>query len=302
MAGVSRLRHCALVTAALFAVLPGCGGPPGSSRAISGTSTAATATPIHLPDFAWRLVWSDDFDGTTLDPSKWGVQHESTYGDGNLELACLMNRPDNVRLADGALIITARREAPPLACGTADSRFPEGRSYSSGMISTLGLASWTTGRIEARAKLPITAGTSKGLWPAVWMRPVDRGPGEIDILEAIGSDDAGQPVNRITQTLWTTEKEKAATEVTVPGAPLAEDFHVYGVVWTPTSLTFTVDGEPTFQRTSESLRGLATTFAKPFFLRINLAVGGRWPGDPTADTVFPASMVVDWVRVYQSGA
>ncbi|HEU5271045.1 MAG TPA: glycoside hydrolase family 16 protein, partial [Jatrophihabitans sp.] len=151
----------------------------------------------------WQLAWSDEFSGTRLDTAKWQVENHSTFGDGNHELACLMNRPANVRVAGGQLSLTAARESTPLVCGDSDERFPNGRDYSSAMISTKGKASWHEGRFEIRAKLPLTPGSSQGLWPAFWMRP-DTGPGdgELDIMEAIGTANPSDPEARtVHQTL-----------------------------------------------------------------------------------------------------
>jgi len=249
----------------------------------------------------WRQVWADEFDGPVVDPTKWQVENESTFGDGNHELACLMDRPQNVSVSGGALHLTARREPQPLSCGPSDARFPRGRGYTSGMLSTRDRASWTSGRFEIRARLPTTPGRSKGLWPALWMRPVDGGNGEIDIMEAIGSD-APQAATSVHQTLWssgTGPPQKESTTASLPSGTTDSDFHLYGLDWEPHSLTFTVDGRVTFRRTDSQAPWIASTFRRPFFLRLNVAVGGRWPGAPTSSTALPAGMDVDYVRVFQ---
>jgi beta-glucanase (GH16 family) len=270
---------------------------PSSSPAPPAEPAPTAAPPVPAPA-GWTLAWSDEFDGP-VDAARWTVDHLSTYGDGNNELACLMNRPENVFTSAGVLTIRARREASPVACGSADSRFPNGRAYSSAMMRTK--ASWTYGRFEMRAKLPTAAETSKGLWPAFWMRPTAGGSGELDILEAIGSGAGGNTAKRIHQTIWydysgTYPKETytAATAFDPSGG-----FHTYAVEWDPGQIRWSIDGVTTWTRTTSSTSWLEPAFSKPFFIRLNMAVGGSWPGSPDADTAFPADYQVDYVRVYE---
>ena len=259
----------------------------------TGPTDPATddATPA-----GWTLGWHDEFDGTGLDATRWGVQNLSTFGDGNSELACLM--ADNVRVADGALTISARRAAAPVTCGSRDTRFPYGREYTSGMVQTK--TSWQYGRFEVRARIPTQAGTSKGLWPGFWMRPAGGGTGELDILEAIGSGASGTESRKIHQTIHydyvgTHPKQPfTATTAFVP----AEGFHTYAAEWEPGAIRWYVDGALTYTRTTATTPWLDEAFSKPFFIRLNLAVGGSWPGSPDAATAFPGDFTVDWVRVY----
>lgn len=251
----------------------------------------------------WQLAWSDDFNGSTLDRSKWTAEDHSTFGEGNKELACLMSRSANVQVADGMLTLRAIRESTPVLCGDADSRFPNGRSYTSAMLSTEGKAAWHQGRFEVRAKLPLGAGTSKGLWPAFWMRPANgSGDGELDIMEAIGtSDPADAEAGTVHQTLWYDGKgtyPKQSTLAPVAGGP-ASGFHTYAAEWRPGVMRWYVDGKLTFERTSEAAPWIDEAFAGEFFIRLNLAVGGTFPGSPNSSTALPADMVVDWVKVYQ---
>ncbi|MFL6164070.1 MAG: family 16 glycosylhydrolase [Jatrophihabitantaceae bacterium] len=260
----------------------------------------AAAWYHHRP--GWRLSWSDDFSGATLDPAKWQVEDRSTFGNGNAELACLLNRPRNVRLADGLLSLTAVRERTPVVCGDNDTRFPNGRDYTSAMVSTKGKQSWHEGRFEIRAKLPLTPGSSKGLWPAFWMRPAaGTGDGEIDVLEAVGTGNPNDPeANTVHQTLWYDEngthpKQSQVTQVSDP----AGSFHTYGVRWRDGKIDWYIDGKVVFSRDESSTPWLTSALAGRFFLRLNLAVGGTFPGTPTGSTRLPAAMVVDWVKVYQ---
>lgn len=251
---------------------------------------------------AWRMTWSDEFEGPSLDPARWEAEDLSPFGDGNLELACLMARPENLKLAGGELALTARREDPALPCGRNDRRFPAGRDYSSAMVSTQGLASWRYARIEIRAALPTVPGTSEGLWPALWLRPDDLGPGEIDIMEALGTGTVRTEAGQIHQTLhydYSGTHPKVTSAPVLPSGFDATAFHVYAVQMRPGLIEWLVDGEVTMTVDADKAPWLPEVLASPYFLRMNLAVGGRWPGSPTAATELPAAMRVDWVRVYQ---
>ena len=248
------------------------------------------------------LVWNDEFDGTTLDPARWDVEDSSTFGEGNLELACLMDRRDNVSVDAGELSLIARRESPPLTCGAKDDRFPGGRDYSSGFVSTEGRASWRFARVEVRAALPTQPGTSKGLWPALWMRPEDRGRGEIDVLEALGTGSDLTEAGLVHQTLHYDYLGTHPKVGSVPQLPADFDptqFHVYAIETEPGRMQWLIDGNVTMTLDRETTPWIDEVLGSPYFLRMNLAVGGRWPGRPDSATSLPAALRVDWVRVYQ---
>ncbi|HEX8081029.1 MAG TPA: glycoside hydrolase family 16 protein [Jatrophihabitans sp.] len=275
----------------------------GLAALVLATTVTAASMFRQEPKPDWQLVWSDDFNGSTLDRSKWDAEDESTFGEGNLELACLMSRSKNVEVAGGMLTLRAARENPPVICGDKDSRFPGGRSYTSAMLSTKGKAAWHQGRFEVRAKLPLAAGKSKGLWPAFWMRPANgSGDGELDIMEAIGTGDSQDPeAGSVHHTLWYDGKgtfTKQSYSAPVKGGP-AGGFHTYAAEWQSGVMRWYIDGQLTFERNRSSAPWIDEAFAGEFFLRLNLAVGGRWPGSPNSDTELPADMVVDWVKVYQ---
>ena len=278
---------------------PATSAPATSATASAPTTATASASPSRpAAPAGWRLVWSDEFDGA-LDPADWAVDHLSTFGDGNKELACLMNRPANVVTTGGTLSLRARHETTPLACGSNDSRFPGGRSYSSALVRTK--QTWTYGRFEIRAKLPVAPGTSKGLWPGFWLRPAAGGTGELDILEAIGSTGAGNTSDEIHQTIWydyvgTHPKE---TYTAVTGFDASAGWHTYAAEWEPGVIRWYVDGKLTFTRSTSTTTWLTSAFSKPFFVRLNLSVGGSWPGSPDAATAFPADYSIDYLRVYQ---
>ncbi|WP_285596418.1 glycoside hydrolase family 16 protein [Kineosporia sp. NBRC 101731] len=252
----------------------------------------------------WGLVWADEFEGGAVDPANWVVEHESTYGDGGGQVSCLMDRPENVSVADGRLRLTALRENEPLECGKGrDERFPRGRDYSSAHLSTKGLHEWTYARFEIRAELPVQKGVSKGMWPAFWARPTEGGTGEIDVLEAIGSGPGESQFDKAHQTIWYdyvgTHKKQGQEHSFPAGQEPGEGMHTYTVDWSPDRIVWYIDDLPVYERTEDTTGWLASTFDKPFYLRVNLAVGGSWPGDPTAETRFPATYDIDYVRVYQ---
>ncbi len=288
-------------TSADAATAPTAPAPATSTSAAAAASHSVGSSSRSVPA-GWRQVWADEFDGSGLDSSRWKVENLSTYGDGNNELACLMNRPENLQVAGGALHLIARREATPMRCGSSDTRFPGGRHYTSAHVTTKGKAEWTYGRFEVRATLPTQAGSTKGLWPAFWLRPTAGGTGELDVLEAIGGDGGGTEHTKVHQTIWYdyagTYRHEPAT-VTVPNGPPSAGYHVYAAEWEPGAIRWYIDGQLTYSRTSATTPWLDSAFDKPFYLRLNLAVGGNWPGSPSPSTAFPASYDIDYVRVYQ---
>jgi beta-glucanase (GH16 family) len=230
---------------------------------------------------SWNLVWSDEFNGSSLDPANWAYDiGNGTAGWGNSELQYYTNRMENVQVKNGELIITARKEKD------------NGFDYTSGRIKTKDKQSWTYGRIEARIKLP----SGIGLWPAFWMMGADIDGvgwpkcGEIDIMEHINM------VPYVNGTMhWDNNGHQQYGLTT--DADLSK-YHVYAVEWDPGSIRWFIDGKKYCEGDiREGING-TEEFHEPFFLLLNLAVGGRWPGSPGAGTVFPASMRVDYVRVY----
>lgn len=247
---------------------------------------AAQETPT--PEWereGWTLVWQDEFDGPEIDRTKWTFDIGG-HGWGNNELQTYTERPENARIEAGILVIEARKE-----------QFVR-RDYTSARLKTQGLHAWTYGRIEARMKLPY--GT--GIWPAFWMLGADiaQNPwpasGEIDIMEYIGRD-----ANKVYGTVHGPGYSGAGGVghyITMPAGTLNEDFHVYAVEWEPEEIRWYVDDTQYFKVTPQSLPG-RWVYDHPFFILINLAVGGNWPGPPDDSTVFPQFLLVDYVRVYQ---
>lgn len=240
-----------------------------------------------------ELVWQDEFDGKSLDFSKWECE-VNAFGGGNNELQMYTDRTENVRVENGVLLIEARREQTNIA-GTV-------RDYSSGRVRTKNRGDWLYGRIDVRAKLP----PGQGIWPAIWMMPSkDRygswaKSGEIDIMEF-----KGQEPHRIHGTLhfgdvW--PNNRFATKVfDKPEVDFSKDFHTYSIDWREGKITWLIDNEIQNVMTKWDTVGgrYPAPFDQPFHLILNVAVGGGFVGPPNDSTPFPAAMEIDFVRVYK---
>lgn len=242
----------------------------------------------------WHKVWEDEFDGTSINQSNWNfVQGGGGYG--NQELQYYTNNTDNARVEDGKLIIQALKENY------------SGHSYTSAKLESSGKASWTYGKFEVRAKLPI----GQGLWPAIWMMPEDMNvygtwpaSGEIDIMEALGHEPGV-----VHGTLhYGVEHASTGYSYTLPGGQsFADDFHTFTTEWEPGELRFYVDGILfavqndwfAIDNNNPDVFTYPAPFDRDFYMQLNVAVGGTWPGKPDASTVFPQQMQVDYVKVYQ---
>jgi beta-glucanase (GH16 family) len=239
----------------------------------------------------WKMVWNDEFDGSKLDPTKW-VYVTGANGFGNQELEYYTDRPQNLHLEGGMLVIQATQET---------YRGPDGgsRGFTSARIQTKGKFAQAYGRFEARIKIP----HGQGLWPAFWMMgdgaagwPAN---GEIDIMENIGREPS---------TVHGTIHGPGYSGVHGIGGPFSlpagqrfcDDFHVYAVEWEPEAIRWYVDGAQYHSVMPSSLpAGAKWVYNHPFYLLLNLAVGGVWPGNPDATSEFPQTMQVDYVRVYR---
>jgi beta-glucanase (GH16 family) len=244
----------------------------------------------------WTLVWSDEFsapDGSLPDPKKW-TYDIGGKGWGNEELEYYTKRKENARIENGNLVITALKETYTGSDGLT-------REYTSARLKTPGLFAQTYGRFEARIKIP----EGQGMWPAFWMLGEDIASagwpkcGEIDIMENIGKEPCtvhgslhGPSTVRPTSDLTSIFSLPA-------GQNFAGDFHLYAIEWEPDIVRFYVDSNlyATFN-SSRWPAGGKWVFDHPFFIILNLAVGGNWPGSPDESTKFPQSMLVDYVRVY----
>ncbi len=243
-----------------------------------------------------KLIWADDFDGPSLDYSKWECE-VNAFGGGNHELQLYTDYPKNVRVENSCLVLEAHREKCAIQGTT--------RDYSSGRVRTKHRGDWKYGRFEVCAKLP----QGKGLWPAIWMLPTDdnygvwAASGEIDIMENIGKPTEVSCALHFGET-WPrnifTVKNPAAV-LTAPDS-FASDFHVFALEWRRPCMQWFVDDNLVWEQRASVWRRPGTThapFDKRFHLLLNLAVGGGLPGNPSPRTKFPARMEVDWVRVYK---
>ncbi|HTQ56936.1 MAG TPA: family 16 glycosylhydrolase [Bryobacteraceae bacterium] len=236
---------------------------------------------------AWKLVWSDEFNGaagTPPDPTKW-TYDLGNNGWGNNELETYTNAAENAHM-DGLGNLDIHVENP--ASGT----------YTSARIKTEGLFAAQYGLFEARIKLPI----GQGIWPAFWVLGTDITTvgwpqcGEIDIMENIGSTPT---VNY--GSVHAPSYDATATDPLPFGRVYADDFHVFDIEWSAQAVTFYVDGTP-YETVTSAGAGSAWVFNTPFFIILNVAVGGNWPGSPDSTTRFPQDMLVDYVRVYQAAS
>ena len=253
-------------------------------------------SPPVPPSSGLVLTWSDEFngaDGSTPDPSKW------TYdigggGWGNNELETYTNRAVNAQIKGGNLVITAQKETFTGTDGIA-------RDYTSARLKTQGLFSQAYGRFEARLKIP----AGQGMWPAFWMLGNDITTngwpkcGEIDIMENIGREPGIVHGSLHGPSSTATTSDETSTTTLPNNANFADDFHVYAIEWDPTQVKFFVDSNnyATFQKANWPATG-TWVFDHPFFIILNVAVGGTWPGSPDATTQFSQQMLVDYVRVY----
>jgi beta-glucanase (GH16 family) len=246
---------------------------------------SATAAPS-----SWTLVWSDEFDGpagAAPDAAKWTYDLGSN-GWGNQELENYTDKRDNSYLdGSGNLVIESREVAPG--------------QYTSARLKTATKFTVEYGKIEARMKLP----AGQGIWPAFWMlgaNIADAGwpkCGEIDIMENIGREPS--IAHGTVHGPGYSGANGIGQSYNLPdGKRFAGDYHLFTVEWSASSIQFFVDGDPYHSVTPASIpQGAAWAFNHPFFLLLNVAVGGSWPGNPDATSSFPQKMLVDYVRVYQ---
>lgn len=257
----------------------------------------------------WTLVWSDEFNGSAVDPQKWKFEignGQTTVdgvttgnpGWGNGELEYYTSRPENAKVQDGKLVITPLKEEY------------EGLQYTSARLKTADLFSKKYGKFEARIKLP----TGKGLWPAFWMMPQSSAygtwaaSGEIDIMEGKGS----RP-NNVSGAIHYGEQWPNNTytgkEYSFPESGRIDQYHTYGLEWEPGEIRWYVDGQlyqtqnDWFSKSANQPANNAypAPFDQPFYMILNLAIGGHFDGNPTDETVFGSAntMEVDYVRVYE---
>ncbi|MFI2510024.1 ricin-type beta-trefoil lectin domain protein [Streptomyces sp. NPDC018972] len=246
------------------------------------------------------LTWSDEFNGpagSAPDPGKWTLETGGS-GNGNHELQYYRDSRDNAALdGNGNLVITARKNTDTgLQCWYGPCQ------YTSARLNTAKTFTQAYGRFEARIKVP----RGQGMWPAFWMLGDDLGTagwpnsGEIDIMENVGYE-PGVVHGTVHGPGYSGGGGIGAAYTLPGGASFADGFHVFAVDWNPEKITWSVDGRTYQTRTPADLGGKKWVYDHPFFLILNLAVGGDWPGSPNAGTTFPQTMTIDYVRVSASG-
>lgn len=245
------------------------------------------------PDNQWKLILRDDFTGSSINTDIWtAVNTDEVY---NNELECY--RESNAYTENGKLVLEATKQKNE--AGT--------KEYTSAKLITKGKKSWTYGRFEIRAKLP----AGKGIWPAIWMMPEDDyifggwpSGGEIDILEFLGHE-----TNKVYGTIHygNPHGSTQGSYQLTGGDNFTDSYHVFALEWEPDEIRWYVDGNLYFTEnywysgnpSEADYYTYPAPFNRDFYLILNLAVGGDWPGNPDEKTKFPAKMYVDYVKVYQ---
>jgi beta-glucanase (GH16 family) len=319
-------RRAALAALLVAGLVVGCGdaaGPagsdqPGAASAIPAASapspsasSAASLVPASVSPSAsssgpasWKLAWSDEFDGAAgapPDPKTWGYDlgdgsAAGIVGWGNNEREYYTDSPENAATdGKGHLLITVRTADGSQACYYGPCE------YTSARLLTKDRYEIQYGRIEARIKVP----GGVGLWPAFWMLGTDIGQvgwpdsGEIDVMEFVG-----RRPNEILGTIHGPGYSGSSgfTQSVNLGTPVADDFHTFAIDWRPGSITWRLDGEVFHEARPSDVAPNTWVFDHPFFLILNVAVGGNLGGPVAPDTSFPQTMTVDYVRLYQETA
>ncbi len=230
----------------------------------------------------WNLVWQDEFNGPTIDSSKWTFQ--TGPSEVNAELEYYSNSSQNAFIQDSTLVIRALQQSAG------------GRNYTSAKLYTQFKGDWLYGRVEVKAKL----NHGQGMWPAIWMMPTDNAygtwpaSGEMDIMELLG-----QQTDKVYGTIHYAvngQHQQQGSSLTLSSGNFADTYHIFAYEWDADQQRWYVDDSLYFSTTLES------PFDQRFYLILNVAVGGSWPGSPDSTTPFPNDMTVDYVRIYQKPA
>jgi hypothetical protein len=271
----------------------GSGGAPGTGGAKSSGGTSASGAPgsggavflAKCPDTTWKLIWGDDFEGASgaaVDGSKWTYDTGPNWYNG--ELQDYTSGSTNASLdGNGNLVIEARKEAR------------EGRQYTSARLKTEGKKTFTYGRVEGRMKMPY----GQGMWPAFWMLGGNSWPsnGEIDIVENLGREPS--IAHGTMHGPGYSGADGPTASFTLPDGKFSDDFHVFAIEWEANAIRWYVDGNLYSTKTPADTKGNQWVFDHGFFIILNLAVGGEWPGNPDGTTVFPQKLVIDYIHVCQ---
>jgi beta-glucanase (GH16 family) len=262
---------------------------------ISELTTIDISVDVSIPESGYTtpetydgltLVWQDEFAGTVLNPDDWSFETGTgSNGWGNNELEYYQT--DNTILQDGHLVITAKRESK------------SGSLYTSSRLITKHKQSFRYGRVDVRAALP----EGQGIWPAVWMLGENIDDvgwprcGEIDIMEMIGGQGRENTIYGTAH--WDNNGTYASYggNAALSTGTFADEFHVFSIVWTETSITWYLDDVQ--YHVIDITPAELSEFQNDFFFIFNVAVGGNWPGSPDGETIFPQHMIVDYIRLFQ---
>lgn len=235
----------------------------------------------------WKLVWADEFEGETIRQENWTLQ---VGGDlwGNNELQYYTDQAENCYVQNGRLVILGLKQSY------------RNKDYTSARITTKGKVNFLYGKIEIKAKLP----QGQGLFPAFWLLPTEnnygtrRKNGEIDIMEMLGHKP--QVIYGVAH-YSLKNKAKSFGKYYGRQKDFINNYHIYSLEWTPQELKWSVDNQTYYSLDlNKTFTSTYQPYHKPFYLIMNLAIGGNWPGAPSPDTVFPAPVEIDYVRYYQS--
>ncbi len=292
------------------------------SRVVQAQATPQAGTDTPAADAGWTLVWADEFDGAGVDPAKWDFDigngfydykhHAWVAGWGNEELQYYTRDPANVFVKDSVLHIRALKEALH-GCGYTSARLKTRKRDGTPLFNQ------RYGKFEFRARVP----HGKGLWPALWLLPQDdhygtwAASGEIDVMEILG-EAPHKVLSSIHFGSGFPKRELVTHSLDIPDGGSVADWHVYAVEWEPGEIRWSLDGvvwarqdfwwscsqtdangQGLEARRATDLNPWPAPFDQPFYLVMNVAVGGNFPGAPDAATAFPADLQVDYVRVYQ---
>ncbi len=249
---------------------------------------------LNKNEIRWDLVWSDEFDVDGLpNQDDWdydvadGCPDVCGWGNNELQYYTKANKR-NARIEDGHLIIEAHQNAMG------------GKEYTSARIVTRGKNAWSSGKLEIRAKLP----SGKGTWPAIWMMPEESAygiwpkSGEIDIMEHVGYSPDSIIGTVHTEAFNHGIGTQIGNDVYIPDCE--SEFHIYSITWSDQSIEWYVDGIQYHSFSNKNMSYKEWPFDQPFYLIMNIAVGGNWGGRHGVDSyIWPQRMVVDFVRVYQ---
>lgn len=259
--------------------------PPAKAPSLPAITDNAAAARYAAAD--WRLIWGDEFDRPGApDPAKWDFERGLIR---NREAQFYTaGRPENARVEGGNLIITARREPW------------EGAKYTSASVVSRGRFSFQYGKLEIRARIP----TGRGAWPALWLLGANFATagwprcGEIDLMENVGYDPDRVHFTVHTRAFNHVKKTGVGRAITVPRP--YEAFHAFGLIWTAERIEFFCDGRKVHEFANDGQGADHWPFDQPFFLLMNLAIGGAWGGQQGIDeTIFPLEYHIDYVRVWQ---